>query len=252
MDIDVKGFDVSVKSALKTVSQALITEFGSELKSITVTGSALTDDFVLGKSMIDTVLVLEKDNIDIVGRLCGFSKLLKKHKFALPLIMTSEHIDSSKDVFGVEYLDFQLNSRTIYGSSPFSDIVVEKSDVRLQCEREFKSSLIRLRQGFIRSNAESSLLRNAMLKEILQDACASLLPHLRAMLWLCDVPREPALSLTIQSAAERFGFDGDELKGITMLKYSKKKLSTDQMKHSFSYLYNLVDLLASVVDKHEV
>lgn len=239
-----------IQKPLSVLSEKLVEKFPSQLKSITVTGSVLTEDYVPSKSGINTVLVFDDDGIEIVEALSDLSKILDKYKFDVPLIMTEEHIESSQDVFGVEYLDFQLNHKTIYGKSPFTKLNIQKSDVRLQCERELKSSLIRLRQGFITSKLESALIRDAMIKDIIICTARGIVPYLRGMLWLCDKSTNPLIAATIEAASEQFDFDGGCLKDINNSKYAKKGLPKDKIKPSAIYLYNLIDSLASIVEKY--
>ena len=61
--------------------------------------------------------------------------------------MTPHYLACSRDVFPVEFLDFQLVHETILGEDPFVSLQVDKAHVRLQCERELKATLVRLRQG---------------------------------------------------------------------------------------------------------
>ncbi|MHC5075640.1 MAG: hypothetical protein ACYTFM_04345 [Planctomycetota bacterium] len=54
------GLRADIRGAVNDFSEKLIKELGGNLKSITVVGSSLTEDFIKGKSDINTVLVLGK------------------------------------------------------------------------------------------------------------------------------------------------------------------------------------------------
>ena len=103
--------------------------------------------------------------------------------------MTPAYIDRSRDVFGIELLDFQLCHHTVLGDDPFAALSFAKVDVRLQCERELKASLIRLRQGYLAAGGNVLLVRDVLIA-----AVKALAPLLRAMLWLTDRERTPEAS----------------------------------------------------------
>lgn len=233
-----------IEKPLNEFVQKITADFEGNITSICVTGSALTEDFVEGKSGINTVLVFEKESIELLDTLSGISKLLLKHKFDMPLIMTPRDMKRSEDVFGVEYLDLQLNHMVLWGTEPFDSLNISKSDVRLQCERELKANLIRLRQGYVVSKMGGGKIR-----DVLVCGARSLMPYLRAMLWLCDKPREAGLAATVDAAANELKFDGLYLKNIAGWKYNKVKPDTIELREHAAYLYNLTNELAIWVDQ---
>lgn len=237
----------SLEKPLKDFAQKVLVDFAGNITAICVTGSALTADFVPRKSGINTVLVFENESIELLDIVSGLGRMLFKHNFDIPLIMTGEHISRSQDVFGVEYLDFQLNHTTIWGSDPFESLMIEKGDVRLQCERELKANLIRLRQGYI-----ASKLGTAKLREVLVSGARGLMPYLRAMLWLCGKPRAAEIAATIEDAAKEFAFDGTHLACMASWKYDKTRTDAIELRESASYLYNLTNSLAEWVDRCDV
>lgn len=235
----------TIAKPLAAFRDNLVQALPGNIKSISLTGSVLTEDFIPGKSSVNTVLVLNEESIETFDIIAALGKFLIKNKFDMPLIMTAEHIAASQDVFGVEYLDFQLNHNTIYGSDPFESLTFNKSDVRLQCERELKADLIRLRQGYI-----ASKITAAPLRDVLVCGSRALLPYLRAMLWLYDMPREAAAAPTIERGAKHFDFDASMLKTIVDWKYEKKRISPSELAKAAQYLYNLTGHLAALVDKY--
>jgi len=138
-----------IQAPLKGFAEKLTSLLGDNLESITVVGSSLTEDFDAGKSDINTVLVVKKLGLDCLKPLGGMIKSISKKRLAAPLLMTGSYIERSRDVFGIEFLDLQLLHETILGDDPFEKLNFEKGHVRLQCERELKAALIRLRQGYI-------------------------------------------------------------------------------------------------------
>ena len=191
-----------VKKAVDFFLEQLQGAIGENIKSLTVVGSSLTEDYRPGQSDINTVLVLQKRNMMTLNTIAALGKLMRKKKIASPLLMTDSYIERSRDVFGVEFLDFQHLHKTVFGDDPFAEISFEKNDVRLQCERELKAILIRLRQGYISSAGNKILIRDLLIA-----TSKSLGPIIKAMLWLKDIDRAVNFDATLEKAKEEFAVD---------------------------------------------
>jgi hypothetical protein len=237
----------TVDAALKLFKDKLASGLGDNLQSITVVGSSLTDDFVPSQSDINTVLVLDKQTQASLNIIASLAKPMSKKKLSAPLLMTASYIERSRDVFGVELLDFQLIHKTILGDDPFASLSFDKKDVRLQCERELKAMLIRLRQGYIAAAANKKLVR-----DILISTSKSLTPLLRAMLWLKDAERPILTNRTLKKAAQEFSCNMDSVITVRGWRHEKVKPSQDRMQNTFEQNYSTVDKLAAIIDALEV
>jgi hypothetical protein len=241
------ALDVRIRDAMNSFAQAVSAALSDNLQSITVVGSSLTEDFRPGHSDINTVLVLGRQTVDSLNAVAAMAKPMRRRKLSPPLLMTSSYIERSRDVFGVEFLDFQLTHQTIRGDDPFAPLTFEKKDVRLQCERELKAILIRLRQGYIAAAANKRLVR-----DILISTAKGLAPLLRAMLWLNGVDRPSRTEPTFSKAADEFSFSADSLTIAAEWRHEKTRLSTVEMENAFASVYSTVERLADIVDKLEV
>ena len=162
-DLKLDAIGASIRDGVTSFCEKTLPALGDNLRSITVVGSSVTEDFKPGLSDINTVLVLGKQDIASLNALASLVRSMGRKKISPPLLMTESYIERSRDVFGVEFLDFQLSHRTILGDDPFAALTFDKKDVRLQCERELKAMLIRLRQGYIASAASKTLVRDILI-----------------------------------------------------------------------------------------
>ena len=238
---------VQIHDSVKAFAEKLITELGDNLQSITVVGSSLTEDFKPGQSDINTVVVLGRGALASIKPIASLAKPMSRKKISPPLLMTSSYIERSRDVFGVEFLDFQLTHETIFGKDPFESLSFVKKDVRLQCERELKAMLIRLRQGYIAAAANKKLVR-----DILISTAKGMAPLLRAMLWLKDIDRPARAEPTFNKAADEFSINMDSLITARKWQYEKVRLSETEIEGAFESVYATVEQLALIVDKLEV
>lgn len=243
-NVDLTGIREAVRPAVRHLAKRLCSDLGDNLKSLSVVGSALTDDFHPRYSDINTVLVVGRRSHQLLQTIAGYGGAMGKLKLRAPLLMTDEYVKSSQDVFAVELLDFQLNHATVLGPDPFAELTFKKEDVRLQCERESKAALINLRQGYIRV-----LAKPKRVADMLTACLGDLLPLLRAMLWLVDADRPGQGQPTLTAAAERFQFDPTVLLTLIELKQEHARPATGQVEPLFEQLYQTVDALSRKVDQ---
>jgi len=236
-----------IRQALALFTEKLIAGLGDNLQSITVVGSSLTQDYRPGQSDINTVLVLGKQPLNSLNAIASLAKPMSKKKISAPLLMTASYIERSRDVFAVELLDFQLNHQTILGRDPFANLNFRKEDVRLQCERELKAMLVRLRQGYIASAANRKVVRDILIATI-----KGLAPLLRAMLWLKDIDRPAENERAFKKAGDEFSIDINPLISVAKWQYQKIRPDEARVKSVFESVYTIVEQLTVVVDKLEV
>lgn len=246
-NLKVDELQVQIRDSVKDFAERLLAALGSNLQSITIVGSSLTDDYRPGTSDINTVLVLGRQNIESLNAVASLAKPMSRKKISPPLLMTQSYIERSQDVFGVELLDLQLAHKTIMGDDPFASLSFDKKDVRLQCERELKAMLIRLRQGYIAAAANKKLVR-----DILISTAKGIAPLLRAMLWLKDIERSARAELTFSKASGEFSIDTNPLISTIKWRHEKARLGDIEMENIFESVYSVVDQLADIVDKFKV
>jgi len=242
-----QDLNAHIRDSVKDFAEKLMTALGDSLQSITVVGSSLTDDFAPGQSDINTVIVLGEQKLDSLNRIAAMAKPMSRKKISPPLLMTPFYIERSLDVFGVEFLDFQLTHQTVLGDDPFAALVFDKKDVRLQCERELKAMLIRLRQGYIAAAANRKLVR-----DILVSTARGLVPLLRAMLWLKGLDRTSGSNATFAKAVGEFSIKTDSLVTAGKWRREKTRLSEAEMENAFESIYATIEQLSGIVDELEV
>lgn len=236
-----------LREPLARLIEGLQAKLGHRIKSLTVVGSALTDDFREGISDINTVVMLDEHDMEALKTVASLTKSMRRSRLSAPLLMTPSYIERSRDVFGVEFLDFQLTHETILGDDPFAAVALEKRDVRLQCERELKAMLVRLRQGWIAACGDERLVR-----DLLISSAKGLAPLLRAMLWLKNVERPRAIEAAFREAAARFGVELDAIATAQRWRYANRRLSSEDVNNTFVAVIGSVDRLAATIDEIEL
>ena len=207
-DIETDALPATIRGPVEVLGERLESVLGENIVSMSVVGSSLTADFRAGHSDINTVVVLGEQTLDSLNAIASLGREMHKRRLAVPLLMTSSYIERSRDVFGVEFLDFQLTHETVLGDDPFASLGFAKENVRLQCERELKATLIRLRQSYTASGAKTRAVC-----DILISTAKGMGPLLRALLWLKDQERAAEVEATFKKAGDELDKRVEELLG---------------------------------------
>jgi len=213
------------------------------LHSITITGSALTDDFDSETSDVNSVFVLHAMELEFLECLAPLGKTYGKKRIASPLIMTPEYIRNSLDVFPMEFLNIRLLHETIFGEDLFQNLVIDRSDLRLQCEKELKARLIGLRQGYLSSSGNAKILTDLFVNTI-----TGYIPLFRGIILLLG--KEPPLRnqdvLTVLS--EISGIDTQVFKTVLKQKKQKTKMMIKHLNAIFKDYYIAMEKLGDITD----
>ncbi len=240
--IDLNLKDVAIER-FKPFQDEILNSYKDKIHSITITGSALTDDFDPGKSDVNSVFVLTEMDFNFLELLAPLGKKYRKKNIAAPLIMTPEYIINSLDVFPLEFLNIKLLHKTIFGEGLFQDLEINRSDLRLQCERELKVRLIGLRQGYI-----SCLGNSKMLMDMFIDSFSGYIPLFKGIILLLG--KEPPVTShdVIAVLEEVSGVNTNVFKTVLKQKKQKTKLTMDQLNTIFKEYYAATEKLGDITD----
>ncbi len=158
--------------------------FDEELYSMILFGSAAGGGYIEGKSDINTMIILETVRVSDLEIIIEAGRKYMGKGLAVPLIFERGHVASSLDTFPIEFSDMKQRHVTLYGAEPLADAVIEKKNLRYQCERELKSILVNLRRGFLTTEA-----KRENIEALLENSLSSVLAACRGMIWMAD--REP-------------------------------------------------------------
>jgi len=213
------------------------------LHSVHVVGSAVTDDYDPDVSDINTVVVLKEMDLAFLDHVAPLGKKYRKKGIAPPLIMTPQYIEDSRDVFPLEFLNFKLVHRTVFGPDVFADIIIEKDDLRRQCEREIKSKLIWLRQNYISSMGQKNLLL-----ENVSGSITGFIPLFRGILSLMG--KEPPVGSNdiVRALGEITDLDAGVFTEVYNIRHKKMKPSKEQLGGIFEKYYRATEKIGNIVN----
>jgi len=149
------------------------------LISVFIYGSATGKNYIPKVSDINSVFVFKDLAFaSLTASLKTVSKGISK-KIAAPLFLTEKHIETSLDVFPIEFLDMKENHILLYGKDILLDLEIKEEHIRLFCEQQIKGKLIRIRQAYL----EVGLKKKGM-EALLKESLNSLIPVFRNLIRL--------------------------------------------------------------------
>ena len=228
---------------IKPFIYEILDKYSDKIHSIHITGTAITDDFNEKMSDVNSLFVLKEMDLKFLELIAPLGKKYGKNRVAAPLIMTPEYIKSSLDVFPIEFLNFKLVHSTVFGEDILADIEINQRDLRHQCERELKTQLIGLRQGYI-----SSLGNKKTLTEGFVNSITAYIPLFRGIIVLFGKKPPLRQSEVITALSEAVDINTDIFVKVLKEKHGKLKLSIDELNTIFEDYYTATEKLGKIVD----
>jgi predicted nucleotidyltransferase len=218
--------------------------FGDDLVAIILYGSGARGEYVPKKSDINFLIVLSDNGIEHLGDATEAVAKWRKRNVRVPLVMTRGYIESSLDAFPLEFFNIKSAYQVIYGEDILKDVVIQKEDLRLQCERELKAKLLLLRESFLEANNKKHLLR-----ELVAQSLSAFISIFKALLYLKgdEVPEKnvAVLSATVQS----FGLDVNLFQNLWRIKRGEKKPGKDELEEIVQKYISEIRGLSTQVDQ---
>lgn len=246
-DIKLERLLPVVAERIKPFIEEILSGYSVNIHSVHIVGSSVTKDFDEKTSDINSIFVLKEMDLKFIEFIAPLGKRYKKKGVAAPLIMTPEYIMRSLDVFPVEFLDFKLIHETVFGTDLLKETEIDRLDLRHQCEREIKSKLIGLRQGYISSEGDRQMLTERFVSSI-----AGYMPLFRGIISLMG--KEPPFRKyeVITALSASTGINTDIFRRILDIKKGKLKLTKDELNTVFEQYYTATEKIGKIIDEYQV
>jgi predicted nucleotidyltransferase len=222
--------------------------FEGNLVSVILYGSYVRGGYLSGKSDINLMILRKKrDNRELIGLNKLFRKYFRKLKIALPLVLTLDEIQSSTDVYPMEYQDIKDHHTVLYGQDTFNKLKIEKKNLRLELENQVKSRLIHLRESLIQFHN-----RKRILKMILLGSVSSMIVILKNILKLNNQePGDNAEDL-LASVEEKCNLKLPGLEKVLQYRRGSLKLKSGQIISLYLDQIKEFETLADYVDRFKI
>ncbi len=217
---------------------------GRNLISVLIYGSAAGKNYIPKISDVNSVFVFEalafetfKDSLKVISS--GITK-----KIAAPLFLTKKYIESSLDVFPIEFLDMKENHVLLYGEDILSTLEIKGTHIRLFCEQQIKGKLIRIRQAYLEVG-----LKKKGIEALLKESLNSLLPVFRNLIRLKGKQPPTDKAEIIKQLCQIFKLDENVLLPIYRDTSNDEKIANQEVVAFLEKYLDQIKKLAIAVDQ---
>lgn len=155
------------------------------LISVVAYGPAAHDDVYPAVRGEHLLIVVSDLSLDTVQRLGEPVRWWLKKGQPWPRLFSPDLLESSTDVYPIEMLAISQHHRVVFGIDPLVDLVIDRAHLRVQCERELREKLMRLREGYIECHGRGG---ERDLHELLAISYATFVQVFRGCLHLLGAP----------------------------------------------------------------
>lgn len=220
--------------------------FGEDLKGLILYGSGARGEYVPGRSDLNFLVVLTDAGIDHLDRAFGIVSRWNGRRVAIPLFMTKSMILQSLDCYPVEFLNMQLHYVPVYGEDVLRGLAFDRSNLRLQLERELKGKLLHLRTGFLETQGKDKALAR-----LIAVSLTAFLSLFTALLYLKGIAAPRDRRELIRETALAAGLDGSIFeKCLDIRENARNPRGAEALALFKSYLRE-VGKLCDIIDKME-
>ncbi|HID08473.1 MAG TPA: hypothetical protein EYP10_15155 [Armatimonadetes bacterium] len=239
--------DSAIRAQLEQFVNELSATCGENLLSVVVYGSALTPEFMLGRSDVNLLIVLERTDAVSLRRI---EPVLKRYGRRLRLnvvLFTLDGLRRSADTFPIEIVQMSRRYAVLCGCNPLEGLTVQRTDLRMQLERELKTLIVQLRRNYAYEASRHKVVCEMMLRSF-----GTLLALLRTALELLGEEVPQSTDDVIDAIEQVLGFKVDVLKQIAQLRRGKLRLPKERVHELFSEYIALVEQLMQWVDEFKL
>jgi predicted nucleotidyltransferase len=199
----------------------------SNLDSIILYGSAASGSFDAEFSNINLLCVLKDAGLSSLQRLAPAMEWWNRQRQVAPLLMTSEELARSVDVFSIELLDMKKHYRILFGRDPLQALDIRMDLHRVQVEYELREKLLLLRQSLLLADGNKAKTWDRLLGSVA--SFATLFRH--SLLALGEIPPEGRREF-VTRLAERLGFNSApflQVLDVREHRLSRKQINVEQL-----------------------
>ena len=217
---------------------------GGGLVSVVLYGSAARGDYQEKTSDFNLLLVLRDLDPATLEALAPALRRWARRGHPAPRLFTPALIAESADVFPIEMLDLKNCRVVLHGEDTLAGVEVGRDNLRLQCEREMRAKLMRLREGYIESHD-----RPRELRRLLTSSYTTFIALFRGCLFLLggEVPLHNAG--VVSAFCARAGLEASAFEGVDRLKRGES--ADGDMKTVFSSYYQELTRAVGKVDRFD-
>jgi hypothetical protein len=226
----------ATKTKLHELRDTLTGALGDDLQALVVYGSAVRGGFVEGRSDLDLLVVLRRDDRPTLEKIGGALLLARTSARIESMILRGDELARAADVFPLLYDDVRGRHALLHGEDPFAGLEISDTHRRLRIEQELRDARIRLRLVLSEAPLLPRLLNGAVARKVKQ-----LRSPVHALLRLRGHEVDDGVEPVMREACELY-----EVDAAALLRFD------DDPEAAYDALTRLLDAAIADVDTLEV
>jgi len=215
----------------------------ANLAAVVLYGSAADQEFREEHSDLNILCLLQQVGGAELAKLQPVGRWWWHKGHPAPLVFTLRELQESADVFTIELLDMKEHHRILWGEDFLVGLDVPMSLHRLQVERELRTSVIRLRQAFLRSRGHRGELMELMVASA--STFSTLFRH--SLITLGEKPPDTRRQVS-ERLASRLGLNLAPFQIVLDLREGKSSASDLNIEQVFAAYLDAVGRVAEEMD----
>lgn len=238
-----RKLDTRTEQTIEKFAHEIQTLYGDDLVSLVLYGSAAGTDFVPDRSDLNFLVVLQRVTPEALRKAMPLVRDWHRQRIATPLFVDPEFLQSSLDVFPIEFSDMQEQHRLLAGRDILLELKISPKNLRVQCEEELKGKLLNLRRAYLETGG-----RLEALEELMVSSLKSFLVITRHLLRLKGLqPAHELLEILVQ-AEEAFGISLEAMRDVHSLRLGMIRLEKSDAQALFDRYVRDIEQLAACAD----
>lgn len=233
----------NLQTDIQKFTDALSSSLDDALRSVVLYDGMAKNEFIKDTDHVSIMIVLTEvtpTNLDRVSAALDASGRPRQFQ---PMVVSEADLKSSTDIFPIKFLDMQQDYDVIAGDDVVKDLKIGRDHLRLRCEQEIKSLMLRLRTVYLNATDEVESMEGALLRGYYRflkagDALAELKTGK-----VCHTEAE------IATALGEIGLDADLLQKIAGLRQGEGLGDAAATKEAFVQFMAMVDQAARMADE---
>jgi hypothetical protein len=228
-----------------------LAEFADFMKGLY--GEGLVALYEFGESVADTNHGSRRMKLLAVLREVGPAELKMyrvthpkwaKKGIPAPLMLTRQTLDSSTDVFPMEFLEMKETRKLLDGEDVLAGLEISLENLRRQCEEQVKGKFIHLRQAYIEAGEDAHALEGLIAASI-EPFTEAMRNVLRLMGKEAHLKKEPA----IKEFCRETGLDESPFIEALHVRKGHVQLKKDALEDLYARYLGQVARMVEIIDK---
>ena len=218
---------------------------GTRLQAVVLCGDAAGGGYRAGKSRLELAVVVDAVDDDTLHRLTRALPRTWRRRVAAPLLFDPLYIQSSLDVFPLEFLDLADRHELLFGEhDPFAELVFEREHLRLQIEQQLRGKLLHLWEAYLAARGSRRHTRRLLI-----DTPAAFETIARGILYIVGNGPRPTEPCALIAAVETaLSIELPTLERLERVRSGRDKLARADVEATFACYLEEVRALVRGVD----